>query len=257
MSNLGFEAEGLDLDQVELWRKLRPKPPRVPGGLLAAGVLIVAVLYTTNHPGEIRIEVAAVVDESVTERSVLVTGTVSNPSVQTVTVSVNRDPRTINVVDGGFSTRVPLTPGSNTIVATAANGVSSLLVPDSNVIALEADIPVSDIWAELTWEGAGDIDLHLTLPDGEVVFFENPASGGAFLDFDNTERDGPEHIFMDEAIPGTYRMKVVYFAEAGAPRPVPWYVRLQLRGTTTLEFSGILAQAKDETEFWTTVWDAE
>lgn len=47
----------------------------------------------------------------------------------------------------------------------------------------------------LTWDGAGDVDLHTFEPNGAHVFYQAKAGVVGFLDTDNTVSFGPEHYF--------------------------------------------------------------
>lgn len=71
-----------------------------------------------------------------------------------------------------------------------------------------------DIQVNLTWSTEGDVDLWVTDPNGEKVYWNSPtSSSGGYLDVDNTEGFGPENIFWeaDKAINGTYKVEVDYF----------------------------------------------
>lgn len=47
----------------------------------------------------------------------------------------------------------------------------------------------------LTWDGLGDMDLHLYEPDGGHVFYAAPEGVTGTLDVDNRVGEGPEHYF--------------------------------------------------------------
>ncbi|MEX0722044.1 MAG: hypothetical protein WD059_15310 [Balneolaceae bacterium] len=67
----------------------------------------------------------------------------------------------------------------------------------------------------LTWNAAVDLDLHVTEPDGTVIYYADPQSPntGGFLDYDDVEGYGPENIFYEQAPPsGSYQVEVVYFS---------------------------------------------
>ena len=49
--------------------------------------------------------------------------------------------------------------------------------------------------ATLTWNGPGDVDLHVTEPGGSRVYFENKTGQAGYLDVDNTVANGPEHYY--------------------------------------------------------------
>jgi uncharacterized protein YfaP (DUF2135 family) len=150
------------------------------------------------------------------------------------------------VQNGAFQSQVPLIPGENRIQA-IARGVAS------NPIKVLAQIPPSDIWIELSWIGPGDIDLHLTLPNGNECFYSNKATSGAMLDIDNTQRDGPEHIVVEHAMAGSYRTTVHYYAAAKQPPdPVDWKVNVRLRnGKVQKSFAGRLNHVKEQQEVFT------
>lgn len=78
------------------------------------------------------------------------------------------------------------------------------------------DLPTSEgvLQIGLSWNSANtDIDLWVTDPFGERIYFENPTSAsGGFLDRDDTDGFGPENIYFQENIPsGTYRVAVHYY----------------------------------------------
>lgn len=168
-------------------------------------------------------------------------GTVKNPAVKAVTLVTNGSRRPVTVQNGTFATKVPLIPGENQIQA-ITRGIAS--VP----IKVIANIPRSDIWMESSWAGEGDVDLHLYLPNGQHCFYQNNSTSGAMLDVDNTQRDGPEHIVMEHAIPGKYRVTVLYYRAAKQPPPpVDWQVTVRLReGRTRQTFTGRLSYQGEE-----------
>lgn len=47
----------------------------------------------------------------------------------------------------------------------------------------------------LTWNGAGDVDLHILEPDESHVFYNSMVGASGYLDVDNTEAYGPEHYY--------------------------------------------------------------
>jgi len=204
------------------------------------------MLYTLNHPGDITITSPA--SGTKTQNAVIaVAGTVQSPHVQTLILDVNGFSRPIQVKNGGFTSEVSLVRGENTIRA-FPSGVAANLTGGSDVVHIIAEIPTYDIWTELTWDGPGDVDLHLFLPNGEHCYFERKRTpAGAVLDVDNRQRDGPEHIVMQAAIPGRYTLMVHYYAAVGGPsRAIPWQVQLRLReGEFWHRYSGVLRAVHD------------
>lgn len=47
----------------------------------------------------------------------------------------------------------------------------------------------------MTWDGAGDVDLHTIEPNGAHVYYANSIGSAGRLDVDNTVALGPEHYF--------------------------------------------------------------
>ncbi len=176
-----------------------------------------------------------------------ISGRVEDPGMERVMLEINGSGRLVPVTDGGFQAQVPLISGDNVIRA-APEGSLGHLFGDSNTISIIAAIPKADIWSVLAWDGPGDIDLHLQLPDGEECDYRNKQSRlGATLDIDNTKGYGPEHIVMTKAVHGTYRLTVQYFSAVGEPpRPVPWQVVLRLKDGPAREYSGVLAGPREQ-----------
>jgi hypothetical protein len=70
----------------------------------------------------------------------------------------------------------------------------------------------------LTWDGAGDVDLHTYEPNGIHVFYSNMTGTSGYLDVDNTTSYGPEHYYAScdssKLQTGTYRVSVANYARA-------------------------------------------
>ena len=225
-------------------RLIHSSPPHGP---VVAALALAAITYCIQNPGEIRIRAPA--NSAITNQTFAdVVGTVENRRLDKVQLIVNGSARTVAVDNGNFSSRVPLFPGKNVIQASASGAVVNLTA-GSEVVHVTAEIPRSDVWSELTWDGRGDIDLHLYLPNGEHCYYQQKkTNSGAWLDIDNTERDGPEHIILENAIPGRYRLTVLYFAANKVSRPaIPWKVTVRLKdGQIQRTYSGVLTVEKEE-----------
>lgn len=72
----------------------------------------------------------------------------------------------------------------------------------------------------LLWNFQGDIDLHVTQPNGKTIYYndsKDTATGG-FLDVDNTKggNSSAENIFWENPPRGEYNVKLVYYQESQA-----------------------------------------
>ena len=103
---------------------------------------------------------------------------------------------------------------------------------------------VGDIFATLTWNKEGDVDLWLIEPGGNKIYYANPTSPtGGQLDYDNVTGYGPENIFYEGTPPtGTYEVWVHYYSEYEGP--TDWVVSLK-NGASTQNFRNTLQQDDD------------
>jgi hypothetical protein len=65
----------------------------------------------------------------------------------------------------------------------------------NTLIAPPAEATQGFFTAQLTWDGKGDADLHVTEPSGAHVYYGNKRGSSGYLDVDNTRAYGPEHYF--------------------------------------------------------------
>ena len=76
-----------------------------------------------------------------------------------------------------------------------------------------------DVQITLTWDTDDDLDLWVTDPDGERIYYGNSTSlSGGELDFDYTDGPGPENIFWPQygAPSGTYTVQVDHYSGVSA-----------------------------------------
>lgn len=66
----------------------------------------------------------------------------------------------------------------------------------------------------LTWNGPGDVDLHVIEPNGNHVYYGNKTGTVGYLDVDNTSGNGPEHYYAAciPAAVGTYQVGITNYA---------------------------------------------
>jgi hypothetical protein len=68
----------------------------------------------------------------------------------------------------------------------------------------------SDLWIQLTWDEASDVDLHVFEPGGQHIYFgdKNPSGADGQLDVDDTDGYGPENYTATVADSGSYTVWV-------------------------------------------------
>lgn len=77
------------------------------------------------------------------------------------------------------------------------------------------DTGFGDVQVTLTWDTAVDLDLWVTDPDGEKIYYGNDQSAtGGRLDRDDVEGFGPENIFWESGMAptGEYKVEVDYYS---------------------------------------------
>ena len=128
-----------------------------------------------------------------------------------------------------------LISGTNTFQITVKN-LAGDIVAQSDVFTVNADIPVMDIWIQLTWNtDQTDVDLHVWDPNNEHTYFlqKTEAAGGipgAELDVDDVDGYGPEHFTMQSAQAGNYVVKVRYYSAHGVTENTAATVRISIAG---------------------------
>ncbi|MEA3357404.1 MAG: hypothetical protein U9Q67_03120, partial [Patescibacteria group bacterium] len=136
---------------------------------------------------------------------------------------------------GSFEQELPLQPGKNTINVLAAGKDPTDEWAGWASTTVNATMKPSDMVVTLSWaKGQSDIDLHVTDPEGNHVWYSDmSAPTGAELDFDNTSGFGPEHYTIsseegDDMPLGDYKIEVVYYADHDDDydnvQAVPWTV---------------------------------
>lgn len=114
----------------------------------------------------------------------------------------------------------------NTITANFSGNLAALLDKFStdDLIKLLSDLddlPDSNgvLHFALSWNTATDIDLYVTDPQGETIYYSNSSSAsGGYLDRDDTDGYGPENIFWRDNIPdGAYSVSVDYYGPSSGP----------------------------------------
>jgi hypothetical protein len=122
--------------------------------------------------------------------------------------------------NGAFSHPVVLNEGEN-YIRVVCRGI----LEDENVLStvvedlvLYGDFPELALFTELRWNtNRTDVDLHLVGPGGEDCYFANETTAwGGYLDVDDVDGYGPEHITIPELKrEGIYTLYAHYYASNG------------------------------------------
>lgn len=84
----------------------------------------------------------------------------------------------------------------------------------------------------LAFDGSADLDLYVTDPLTETVYFANtPVRSGGALAADRTCDDSPprvETIVFERPLPGRYRIGVDHIRSCGSAQPAAFAVRAQI-----------------------------
>lgn len=133
-----------------------------------------------------------------------------------------------------YETRV-LIRGTNTFRITVKDEAGATVV-QSDEFNVTANIPVMDIWIQLTWNtDETDVDLHVWDPNNEHTYWSQLTEAedgipGAQLDVDDVNGYGPEHFTMQSAQAGDYVVKVRYFSTHGVTANTTATVRINIAG---------------------------
>jgi uncharacterized protein YfaP (DUF2135 family) len=172
------------------------------------------------------------------DRIVTIRGTLSGYRGDRVTIALNGVPMTVPREGDAFSTTQVLAPGLNSIRAS----VEQAGVVASDEVAVHATVPAKDLRVTLTWDAnATDVDLWVTGPDGEKVFYQHrQGAQGGQLDTDITTGFGPETYTQARAQPGAYHVQAHYY---GGDVPLRCTV-------TVIQFEGTPDERREEMSGW-------
>ena len=121
------------------------------------------------------------------------------------------------------------------------------------------DVGSGDVQATLLWSGDHDLDLHVTDPAGEDIYYRNKTSAsGGQLDHDDRAGCGSapqahvENVFWPTggATPGQYRVYVVLFSQCGGAA-ADYKLRVTVGGRVVYDAPGTLTTENQESAAFT------
>jgi hypothetical protein len=169
--------------------------------------------------------------------------------------------------DVRMSFAATLTPGKHALHLRAVDA-DGHFGPASELVLAAKDAVAGKLDVQLTWDSEADLDLHLTLPGGVVVWANNinsyaappppaqpdpaAAAAGGILDFDSNSQcviDGrrEENVIWTQAPPaGDYEARVDAFSLCGQPS-AHWTMVVTLDGQVLGSASGTLGEEATRT----------
>ena len=114
----------------------------------------------------------------------------------------------ISISSGGqFNETISIVSGENSIKLRANSEEGNTGVSDE--IIVYGDFEVADIEITLSWNTpTSDLDLHVWDPNGEHCYYSNKNISTGSIDVDDVDGFGPEVFTSENAIDGTYVIKI-------------------------------------------------
>lgn len=141
-------------------------------------------------------------------------------------------------------------PPTYTLVST------STPLPPTSTPTRVADLQTGDVQVTLIWASTNDLDLWVTDPMGETIYYQHDTSAsGGVLDVDanagchSVTTQPVENIFWPSgsAPHGKYVVEVQYYMQCESPAPIDYQVSLLVDGVQS-EFSGRVASKGEKKE---------
>jgi len=157
------------------------------------------------------------------DRKIEISGDLQGIKADRLTLVMNGVAVTIPRKGNAFSTTQVLAPGWNHIRVASVSGVKTV----EDDVAVFARVPRKALRVTLAWDTPGtDMDLWVTGPDGEKVFYSNKqGKAGGTLDVDVTDGYGPETYTQARLQPGTYRIQVHFYGGGKPTRATTTVIR--------------------------------
>jgi uncharacterized protein YfaP (DUF2135 family) len=176
---------------------------------------------------------------SIDDRSLILEGQCDDfGTVTSGTVSIGASTYPLNLINGNtFRQPIEINSGENIIkvscVGTAPSSVMTRPVTASAEITVTGNFARMPLWTAMTWDTDGtDVDLHLVGPDGVDCYFgRKTTSWGGFLDIDDIDGRGPEHITIPVLKQsGVYELYIHYYDDKGRGPSNVWVTVSTLAG---------------------------
>jgi hypothetical protein len=133
----------------------------------------------------------------------------------------------------------------------APEGIQPSLPPDPEVDdrAEAAGAQRGDLSFTLIWEGTDDLDLHVTCPRGEKIFFLEKARCNGVLDVDmngfQLVPDPVENAFFTDPLTGDYRVDIHLYRKREGSGPIAFTLQVREGETVTTQRGEVSETAKN------------
>ena len=153
---------------------------------------------------------------------------------------------------GEVFTSAAMTYGITTVQAPAdllTLGTGVMQISDNTLTQLEETINLvegtlqygsGDVQVTLTWDNTADLDLYVTDPNGETIYWgQTTSSSGGQLDVDDTDGYGPENIFWenDAAPSGEYLVQLNHYS---GDSPANYIILVQTGDGDPVQYTGAI-----------------
>lgn len=104
----------------------------------------------------------------------------------------------------------------------------------------------------LTWDGdfADDLDIHVELPSGKEINYNNKQADGCKLDFDANVHKGEANPCENVSVkPGTYKVRVNNFTRRTFSKPIPFQIICRQQGMDDVVYDGVWGVNRAKSSF--------
>lgn len=171
------------------------------------------------------------------DRVLTVTGSLMNAELERGYLEINGITSQLSTIDNNFEQRVLIKSGENRIkiVCFGFDYNNSRAIEVSKDIVFQGIFDPFALFTELRWNtDDSDVDLHLLPPNSTIndlwtdidcYFLHKNPLWGAFLDIDDVNGWGPEHITIPNYIlSGEYTLYIHYYDNHGAVGPTNAFI---------------------------------